>query len=71
MTAKAYSYLTDNNDEDKKTKGTKRCVIKRTLQFEDYKNFLKTIQLENKIEQLEKNKVNVDNIKENHKQLTK
>ena len=71
MTAKAYSYLTDNNDEDKKTKGTKRCVIKRTLQFEDYKNFFKTIQLENKIEQLEKNKVNVDNIKENHKQLTK
>ena len=71
MTAKAYSYLTDNNDEDKKTKDTKRCVIKRTLQFEDYKNFFKTIQLENKIEQLEKNKVNVGNIKENHKQLTK
>ena len=23
----------------KKTKGTKRCVIKRKLKFEDYKNY--------------------------------
>ena len=25
--AKTYSYLQDNNDIDKKTKGTKKCVI--------------------------------------------
>ena len=25
----------DNNDEDKKPKGTKKCVIKRKLKFKD------------------------------------
>ena len=29
------SYLKDNNDEDKKAKGTKRCVIKN-LEFQEY-----------------------------------
>ena len=29
--AKAYSYLLDGGSEDKKTKGTKKCVIKRKL----------------------------------------
>ena len=28
--AKTYSYLQDNNDIDKKAKGTKKCVIKKT-----------------------------------------
>ena len=27
---KTYSYLTDNNDEDKKGKCTKKCIIKKT-----------------------------------------
>ena len=31
LTAKAYSYLKDNNGEDKKAKGRKKCVIKRQL----------------------------------------
>ena len=35
--AKTYSYLTDNNDEYKRAKGTKNCAIKRKLKFEDYK----------------------------------
>ena len=34
---KTYSYLTDNCKEDKKAKGTKKCVIKRRLIFNDYK----------------------------------
>ena len=29
LRAKTYSYLKDNNDEDKKAKDTKKCVIKR------------------------------------------
>ena len=37
---KSYSYLRDNNDEDKKVEGTKKCVIKRKLKFEYYKNCL-------------------------------
>ena len=33
LKAKTNSYLKDNNDEDKKAKGTKRCVIKGKLKF--------------------------------------
>ena len=33
---KTYSYLTDNNDEDKKAKDRKKCVIKRKPKFKDY-----------------------------------
>ena len=41
LRAKTYSYLTDNNDEDKKTKGIKKYVVKAT-------------KLKNKINHLEK-----------------
>ena len=37
---KTYSYLTDDGKEDKKAKGTKKCVIKRMITFDDYKNCL-------------------------------
>ena len=37
---KTYSYLTDDGKIDKKAKGTKKCVIKRMIQFDDYKNCL-------------------------------
>ena len=30
LRAKAYSYLKDNNDEHKKAKWTKKCVIKKS-----------------------------------------
>ena len=49
LKAKTYSYLIDDNNEDKKAKGTKKCVIKRKLKFENYKNCLEATQLENKI----------------------
>ena len=35
-----YSYLTDDGKEDKKAKGTKKCVIKRMNIFDDYKKCL-------------------------------
>ena len=35
-----YSYLTNNNDEDKKAKSTKKDAIKRKLKFEDCKHCL-------------------------------
>ena len=34
---KRYSYLTDDSGENKKSKGTKKCVIKQKRKFEDYK----------------------------------
>ena len=37
---KTYSYLTDDGKEDKKAKGTKKCVIKRMIKFNGYKNCL-------------------------------
>ena len=37
---KAYSYLTNDCKEDKKAKGTKKCVIKTMIKFNDYKNCL-------------------------------
>ena len=35
---KAYSYLMDDDREGKKAKGTQKCVIKRMLKFNDYKD---------------------------------
>ena len=71
LRAKTYSYLKDNNDEDKKAKGTKKCVIKRKLKFEDYKSYLEAGQIENKINRLEKNKIDVDSLKEDLKEFIK
>ena len=41
LRAKLYSYLKDNNDEDKKAKDTKMSVMKRKRKFQDYKNCIK------------------------------
>ena len=54
LRAKTYSYLIDDGSEDKKVKSTKKCVIKRKIQFENYKNCLEATQLENNIYYLEK-----------------
>ena len=51
-----YSYLIDSGSEDKKVKGTKKCLIKRKLKFENYKSCLEATQLDNKINHLGKNK---------------
>ena len=37
---KTYSLLTDDSKEDKKAKGTKKCVIKKKIKFNDYKKCL-------------------------------
>ena len=38
--AKTYAYLMDGDSEKKKAKRTKKCVIKRILKFNDYKDCL-------------------------------
>ena len=40
LRAKTYSYLMDDNSEVKKSKRTKRCVIKRETMFENYTDSL-------------------------------
>ena len=52
---KTYSYLTDDCEEDKKAKGTKKCVIKRKLKFNDYKDCLLNNQIVLKSQQRFKN----------------
>ena len=37
---KTYSYLMDDGESDKNAKGTKKCVIRRRLKFNDYKDCL-------------------------------
>ena len=37
---KTFSYLTDNDKIDKKAKGTKKCIIKKMIKFDDYKKCL-------------------------------
>ena len=37
---KLYSYQKLDGSEDKKSKGIKKCVVKKTLTFEDYKTCL-------------------------------
>ena len=37
---KTYSFLTDDGKEDKKTKGTKKCIMKKMIKFNDYKKCL-------------------------------
>ena len=52
---KNYSYLTDDCEEDKKAKGTKKCVIKQRLNFNDYKDCLLNNQIVFKSQQRFKN----------------
>ena len=43
------------------------CVIERKLEFKDYKNCIEAAQIENKINHLEKNKIDLDGLTEDHK----
>ena len=52
--AKTYSYLIDDGSEDKKTKSTKKCVIKRKPKsVQNYKNCSEVTQFQNKIKDLD------------------
>ena len=42
LRAKTYSYLKENNYEDKKAKETKKCVIKRKIKYQDYKEMFRS-----------------------------
>ena len=49
----------------------KKCAIKQKLKFEDYKHCLQATQFDNKIDQLERNKLHVDNVRKIHKEFIK
>ena len=60
LRTKCYSYLIDDGSEYKNAKSTKKWVIKRKIKFQDHKNCLKASQIINKVNYLEKKKINVD-----------
>ena len=68
---KTYSYLNDNNDEDRKAKSTKTCIMKRKLKFEDCKNCLQPAQIERKINYLEEKKIDVDSLEQDKNKFVK
>ena len=63
LRTKTYSYSIDDGSEDKKQKSTKKCVIKRKLKFRNYESCLEATQLKNKINNLEKSKISIDDLK--------
>ena len=70
LRAKIYSYLEVKNHEDRKI--TKNCVITRTsLNSQDNKNCLEAAQIENKINHLERTRIDVDGLKKVHKDFIK
>ena len=60
---KTYSYLKENNDEDRKAKDTKTCILIRKLRFQDCENCLNANKTDGKIKYLEKKIFKVDNLK--------
>ena len=52
-----------------KKQKAQKCVIKRKLKFENYKNCLEATQLEKKINHLEKNNIDIHRIRENQKEF--
>ena len=51
-----------DGSENEKAKDTKKCVIKGKLKFENYKNCLEATQLENKMNHLEKAKIDIGSL---------
>ena len=66
---KTYSYLKDKNDKDGKGKSTKKCVLKRKLKFQGYKNCSEAAQIENKTIHLDENIINIDSLKKDKKEF--
>ena len=47
-----YSYKKLDGEEDKKCKGIKKCIVKKTLTYEDYKNCLLNLKDVNRLQLL-------------------
>ena len=71
LIAKAYSYLIDNNDKDKKEKQTKEVCHQKYFKIRDHKNCLKASKIGNKINYLEKKKIDTDCFNEDKREFVK
>ena len=70
LRSKSHSYQTDDSYQNKKAKGTEKCAIKRNLKFKDHKKKLSRSKSTVK-KHLEKNKLDTDSLRENHKKFIK
>ena len=52
-----------------KKQDTKMCVTKGKIKTENYRNYLKSTQLDNKMKYLEKKQINIDNLRKSYKEL--
>ena len=66
LRAKTDSYVLGDFIEEKRN-----YVIKRKLKFENHKNRLEATQLDDKINYLEKNKIDIDSLKKDHDEFIK
>ena len=71
LRAKTYNYLKGNHGETKHAESIKKCAIKRKLFLKKFKNCLEAAKVENKINHLEKNKIDVDSLNEKQKEFIK
>ena len=62
---RTYSHLKDNDDDYKKAKGTKRCVMKTKLKFHNCKSCFKACQFINTVNYLERQGINFNRLKTN------
>ena len=69
LRVKTFSCLIDEGSKYQKAKRTKKCFIKRKLKFENYENRLNNNSTWEQINHLEKNKIDIDSIKKNHKKV--
>ena len=54
-----------------KAKDRKKSVMKRKLKFEHYENCLEVIQLDSKINHIERNEIDINSLKKDLKELIK
>ena len=66
-----YSCWTDDTFFDKKTKGTRKNVIKPEIRFQGYKNCLEANRLENEMNFSEKKNIDLDRLEMNHIDILK
>ena len=67
---RTYSYLTDNNEENKLAKGTKKCYKRRlykVCEVLNYKVCLEANQIEKEMNHLKNSKLDTGSLKGNHK----
>ena len=71
LRAKPYSYLIDDSSEDKTANGTQKVCHKKNIKFEIFENCLQATQIEDKINNIAKYKIDIGSLKTDQKDFIK